>query len=391
MGEVRREETEAAQRPTPIWISRRLQIALVIAGIALLAWAIWVVPAILMILLAAAALALILSFPVRALSRLMPRWLAVLITLLLVLGLLVLAAVILFPLLIDQLTRLIAAWPSIESRLDQMLDEAFRALQHRGLLTADDVGLRDQVRQAASNWGRNLAGNALAALLRVASGAAGFAVQMIAIVIVAIYLLLDVRRLRDAFIELAPTGYEDDVAELWDTFGESMSRYLSGVVVVAVITGTTSGITLWLLGVPYALLLGVWVAFTSFIPVFGTYLGVVPALPLALAQSPTTAILTILTYVIIQNVQDNVLTPRVQGEAARVHPIIILLSVLWTGIAFGLFWSALAVPALVMARVLFDFSASGCGCGPDDGHRRPLHATGDWLSERAPCARRGNR
>lgn len=355
MGEVRREETEAAQRPTPIWISRRLQIALVIAGIALLAWAIWVVPAILMILLAAAALALILSFPVRALSRLMPRWLAVLITLLLVLGLLVLAAVILFPLLIDQLTRLIAAWPSIESRLDQMLDEAFRALQHRGLLTADDVGLRDQVRQAASNWGRNLAGNALAALLRVASGAAGFAVQMIAIVIVAIYLLLDVRRLRDAFIELAPTGYEDDVAELWDTFGESMSRYLSGVVVVAVITGTTSGITLWLLGVPYALLLGVWVAFTSFIPVFGTYLGVVPALPLALAQSPTTAILTILTYVIIQNVQDNVLTPRVQGEAARVHPIIILLSVLWTGIAFGLFWSALAVPALVMARVLFDF------------------------------------
>lgn len=355
MGEVRREEMETARRPTPIWISRRLQIALVIAGIALLAWAIWVVPAILTILLAAAALALVLSFPVRALSRLMPRWLAILITLLLVLGLLVLAAVILFPLLIDQLTGLIAAWPGIESRLDQMLDEAFRALQHRGVLTTNNTGLRDQVRQATSNWIRNLAGGVLTTLLQLASESVGFAAQLIAIVIVAIYFLLDVRRLRGAFIELAPTRYEDDVAELWDTFGDSMSRYLSGVLIVAGIAAVASGSTLWLLGVPYALLLGAWNGFTSFIPVFGTYLGVVPAVPLALSQSPTTAILTVVTYVILQNVQDNIITPRVQGEAVRVHPIIILLSVLWTGIAFGLFWSALAVPALVVVRVLFDF------------------------------------
>lgn len=355
MHEVKPEEMRPARGPTPIWISRRVQIALIIAGVTLLALAIWYVPTILTVLLGAAALALVLSFPVRALSRLAPRWLAVLVTLLLGLALLALALSVLIPLLIDQLTELIVAWPNIENRLDQMLDEGFRALQHRGLVTADDAGLRAQARQAVSNWVRNLAGNALATLLRLASGAVGFALQMVAVVIVAIYLLLDVGRLRDAFIEFAPARYQDDVASLWDTFGESMARYLSGVVVVAGITGTASGIILWLLGVPYALLLGAWVAFTSFIPVFGTYLGVVPALPLALAQSPLTAVLTVVAYVIIQNLQDNLLTPRVQGEAARVHPIVILLTVLWTGLAFGLFWSALAVPALVVTRVLFDF------------------------------------
>jgi predicted PurR-regulated permease PerM len=191
--------------------------------------------------------------------------------------------------------------------------------------------------------------------LALATGAVGLAVQLIGILTIGIYLLLDVRRLRDAFIDLVPSRYRDDAATLWDTFADSISRYLGGVVFVAAITGVMSGVALWLLGVPYAVLLGLWVAFTSFIPTFGTYLGVVPALPLALAQSPATLVLTILVYVVIQLVQDNVLTPRVQGQTAHVHPILVLLTVLWTGLAFGVLWSVLAVPTLVVVRVLFDF------------------------------------
>jgi predicted PurR-regulated permease PerM len=107
--------------------------------------------------------------------------------------------------------------------------------------------------------------------------------------------------------------------------------------------------------VPYALLLGVWVSLTSVIPTFGAWLGAVPAVLLAITQSATTAILTVLLYVFIQQVESNILTPRVQGQAAHVHPIIVLLTVIWTAQALGLLWSALAVPALVVIRVLFDF------------------------------------
>ncbi len=346
---------EELERPTPIWISRRLQSALIIVVIALLALAVWRAPTILTIVLGGIALALILSFPVGWFSRVMPRGFAILTTLLVLLGIIVLALAVLVPLLIDQLTDLIVAWPSIQSRLDQMLDAVTLNLQARGLLPEEGEGEANRLRQQFSNWGRELAGNLLGALLGLAGGVVGFAVQFIAILIIAIYLLLDIRKLRDSFLDLAPSRYHDDAAALWDAFGDSISRYLAGVVLVAGITGGVAGVVLWLLGVPYAVLLGVWVAFTSFIPVFGTYLGVVPALPLALSQSPTTAVLTVLVYVLIQNVQDNVLTPRVQGETAHVHPILVLLAVLWTGLAFGLFWSVLAVPALVVTRVLFDF------------------------------------
>jgi predicted PurR-regulated permease PerM len=190
-------------------------------------------------------------------------------------------------------------------------------------------------------------------------------------VTIGVYLILDARKIRDWFVGLAPPRYARDTAALWDAFAASLSRYLGGVLVVAVVAGALSSLALWALGVPYPLLLGGWVAVCSLIPVFGTYLGIVPALPLALAQSPTTAALTLLAYVAIQQVEDNVLTPRVQGETAHAPPVVILLAVLWTGMAFGVFWSVLAVPALVAARVVFDFFRARLRVRPDQ-HPLPL-------------------
>ena len=143
-----------------------------------------------------------------------------------------------------------------------------------------------------------------------------------------------------------------------------MRRYLGGVVVVAAIRASfpVSRSGYWAC---QALLLGLWVAFTSLIPIFGTYIGIVPALPLALSVSPTTAALAVLAYVLIQQLKDNILTPRVQGETAHVHPVIVLLVVLWVGWAFGLFWSVLAVPALVAVSALVDFFRARVRIRPD--------------------------
>ncbi len=341
--------------PTPIWISHRLQIALVIGAVLLLALAMWLVPGILTIVLGGVGLSLILSHPVGWLSRVMPRGLAILVALLLLLGGIALALAVFIPLLIDQLTELIATWPSIQATLVQLLDEATQGLRTRGLLPEEGASLTDRVRADLSVQAQTIATGVLGGLLDVASGAAGFAVQVFAILFIAIYLLVDVRKVRGAFIGLPPERYRTDADARWHAFTTSMTRYLSGVVFVAAFQGVVTTVALWALGVPYALLLGVWVALTSVIPTFGAWLGAVPAVLLAITQSPTTAILTVLLYVIIQQVESNILTPRVQGQAAHVHPIIVLLTVIWAAQALGLLWSALAVPALVVIRVLFDF------------------------------------
>ena len=352
---------------TPIWISHRLQIVLIIGAFLLLLLAVWRVPGILTIVLGGVGLALVLSHPVGWLSRVMPRGLAILMALLLLLGGIALALAVLIPLLIDQLTELIAAWPGIQDTLIRLLDEATEGLRTRGLLPEEGASLSDRLRADLSVQAQAIATGLLGGLLDVASGAAGVAVQVFAILFIAIYLLVDVRKVRDAFISLPPERYREDADALWHAFGVSMSRYLSGVVFVAAFQGGLSAVALWALGVPYALLLGVWVALTSVIPTFGAWLGAIPAVLLAITQSPTIAVLTVLLYVLIQQVESNILTPRVQGQAAQVHPIVVLLTVIWTAQALGLLWSALAVPALVVIRVLFDFFRVRLRVRPEPG------------------------
>ena len=121
--------TTQAIAPEPIWISHRVQVALIAAGLVLLLLAVRRVPEILTVVISAGVLALLLSFPVQWLSRAMPRWLAVIVTLLLLLGALVLALVFLVPRLIDQLTQLLAAWPDVQAALNRAVDDGIQALK----------------------------------------------------------------------------------------------------------------------------------------------------------------------------------------------------------------------------------------------------------------------
>jgi predicted PurR-regulated permease PerM len=342
-------------RPTPIWISRRTRVGLTVAGLLLLAWAVWRVPGILVIVLGGAGLALVLSFPVGWLSRFMPRKVAIALSLLVVLALIALGLYVLVPLLIDQLSALVNSWPGIQADLDRMLTNALQPLRERGLLPNTGPTLSERLQEGLGNWGGQLAADLLNSLLGFAGGAIGFFINLFAVLFIAVSLLADTGKVRDAAIDLVPSRYRHDIESLWDHFTDSISRYLGGVLLQGAIEGILVAVALWALDVPYAILLGVVVAVTSVIPYLGAWLGAIPAVLLALTVSPTTAVLTVLVYLGIQALESNLLTPRIQGEAVNVHPILVLLTVLWAGQAFGLLGAALAVPALVVIRVLFDF------------------------------------
>src|SRR5918997_6421904 len=136
------------------------------------------------IVLGGVGLALILSHPVGWLCRVMPRGLAILVALLLLLGGIALALAVLIPLLIDQLTELIATWPSIQDTLVQLLDDATQGLRTRGLLPEEGASLTDRIRTDLSVQAQTIATGLLVGLLDVASGAAGFAVQVFAILFI---------------------------------------------------------------------------------------------------------------------------------------------------------------------------------------------------------------
>jgi predicted PurR-regulated permease PerM len=231
---------------------------------------------------------------------------------------------------------------------------AFEVLDERGLLPGTPEQAVSRIAEDLSNGAGALAEGVAGSDFNLVSGVFSVALSLFGVVFVAAYLLADSRRIKLAYLKTVPTRYRHDARDLWNAFEHSFSRYLSGLFLDLFIQGAVSALVLYLIGVPYAIALGAWVFLTGLIPYVGAWLGAIPAV--ALTVSPTATILTIVAFLVIQQVEGNYLMPRIHGQALHIHPVLILLAVIVGGGLAGLLLGVLlAVPALAALRVLYDF------------------------------------
>ena len=339
-----------------IVVSRRtLYLALAVAAAAMIALAV-AAPRAVQMLVAGAALALLLSVPLGLLQRVMPRRVAIPVLLVSVLLAIALVLDLVIPALAQQVARLIADIPVLVDAASVRASGVLDELARRGLSsTASETTLRslqDQTLQRAGAVVAGVAGRGISSLQLLAT----LFVSVIGALFIAVYLLVDAPRLRAALVRHAPEGYREDASALWDEAGARLSRYLASLVTVAVVRAVVSSVILWGLGVPYAVVLGTWIGATSTIPYIGTWFGGVPAIAVATLQSPLTGLLFFGLFFLSTTAIGNVITPRLQGAAVRVHPVLVLLSVIAAGEVFGLVGMFLAVPVLAVGRVLLDFA-----------------------------------
>src|SRR5215218_4213552 len=332
----------------PVSPRTRNILLLIVVGLILLIF--WKAPTLPKLLLTGMAVALILSFPVKYLSKVIPRGIAIAVVVLALLALLVVGAIVLVPLAVDQLASLAAQVP-------QLLDEAYswarrvvENLATRGLLdTTPDRAMAD-LQQTGAERVNGLLGDVVARAFDTLSGTVGGVFTTLSVILIAAYLLADGERFKLGIIRLLPVQYRDDALVLFSDVVEALSRYLTGVLVSLTFQGVASTIALTLLGVPFAILLGIWTAFGAIVPFVGSYIGGIPATIVAFTVSPTAGILTALAYVLINFTDGNLITPRVQGNAIRVSPLFIFLAVI-----AGVWGALMAVPTLAVVRVVFDF------------------------------------
>lgn len=340
---------------TPIWISRRTRTVLLLVAIAALVMLLDRVPTVLTLALGGLALALALSYPVRALSRLMPQGVAIAISLLVTGAGIVLLIAVVVPILLEQLGELARSAPDIVRRIGERASALLGRLETAGVLSTSPELFLDNLQRDLLSAVQDRAGRVVGGLGRFLGRAFGVLITTFGIVFIAVYLLVDARRVHAAVLRSTPRRYRHDMQSLWDAFADSLSRYIGGLTLSLVIQGALSAVALWMLGVPYALLLGVWVALTALIPYLGAWIGAVPAVLLALSVSPVRALLTAILFLLIQQLEGNVLTPRIQSQAVRVHPILVFLAVIAGTELFGIMGAIFAVPAVAVLRVLGDF------------------------------------
>jgi predicted PurR-regulated permease PerM len=177
---------------------------------------------------------------------------------------------------------------------------------------------------------------------------------LIVIVVSSIYLLLDARRIGRGAERIVPGA-----AGFLRSAERRLGRYLRAQVLVSAIIGVTVGTTMWVYGETglfpdgsrYALAFGVWAFFMEFVPYIGPILEAIPPLVIALfTEGFATALWIIVAFVAIQQLEGHIIIPKIMGNAAGVHPLVVIFGLLVGEALLGPVGVLLALPLLVVLR-----------------------------------------
>ena len=231
--------------------------------------------------------------------------------------------------------------------LRETLPDAWRDLEAR----IGDMGLSDQMDRLMASistpGGGSLSGFGRT-LLSIGSGLA----DLLVVVFAGIYLATQPNFYRIGAIKLVPPTRRKIAAEVMLESERALRLWLKGQAIAMVVVGLLTGIGLWALGMPSALVLGLLAGLLEFIPFAGPIIAAIPAILIALAVSPELALWVTLLYLAIQQFEGNLLTPLVQQYAVDLPGAVLLFSLIGFGTLFGTLGVILAAPLAVVMMVL---------------------------------------
>jgi predicted PurR-regulated permease PerM len=219
------------------------------------------------------------------------------------------------------------------------------------LSSLGDTGAAANVQEGANNLAEWVP-DAISSVLGLAG--AGFSVFIAAFTILftCLFLLSDIGSLKKSLASVLAPGDAERWLAVWERVTESVSRWAIGVIVIAMIAGTTQGVTAWLLGSSYAVALGVIAGLLDMIPNLGATIAGVILVPVILAEEGLTAALIMLVVVLVyQQVENNVVTPKVQGRAVNLSGFFIIVSVTLFGALLGVLGALTAVPLAATIQI----------------------------------------
>jgi predicted PurR-regulated permease PerM len=181
------------------------------------------------------------------------------------------------------------------------------------------------------------------------------------VVVVSIYILLDMPRLKAAVDRRFPPHPHSK--PLLERMESAVASYVKGQLLLSLIIGTSSGVGVWILGMlgllhnggKYALLFGAWAGITELIPYVGPWLGAIPPILYALVTNPISALWVALLYLGIQQLEGHLVVPNVMGRTLRLHPLLVIFGLLAGGEIYGFPGILVALPLLSAGRAVWEF------------------------------------
>lgn len=313
--------------------------ALTLAGALAFLWIGWMIARPLALLVAAIILGNALEPIVHALTHRMRRSFAIGTIAVSLLALVTLAVAVIVPAVDDQVAEFTRNLPTMIQRGQQLI--------RSWLPFAQDIE-RQLVQSPTPGGGSTGAGNIASYPLTIVTSA----FEVVLVVFMALYWLVAMPTMRELLLSLLPPEHTPGARAILSEIGETMGGYVRGVLIEACLIGVLVFGGLSLIGVPYALALAVLAGVGEFLPYVGPIVAAVPAVLLALLESPTMALIVVAFYVVLQLIEGYVLFPLVVGNQAEIPPLLIIVGLLAGGALGGVLGALIAVPLAGAVRIV---------------------------------------
>ncbi|MCJ2000042.1 Permease [Lactococcus piscium] len=282
----------------------------------------------------------------------LPRIWGIVLVFVLLIGLLSYTVISLVPRVITQLSDLIIASGSIVPELQKWVDKlsanpAFKEIDFKALINKANISYMDILQNLLSGVTFSLS-NVVNAIFKV--------VMILSLVpILLFYMLKDGKNMLPFLKKTLLKRDKLNIVSLLDDMNATISKYISGAAIDCLFIFVTVFIAYLIIGVPYAFLFAAFSAITNLIPYLGPYIGLIPVLFSIGFTDPVRALIAALVVLTLQQIDGNIIYPKVVGSAIKVHPVTIMVLMLVAGSLYGLIGMLVAVPFYSLAKEVVKF------------------------------------
>jgi predicted PurR-regulated permease PerM len=272
-----------------------------------------------------------------------PRWLSILLIYIGFILIVVSVVFLLIPPIVEQVSQLANNFPEYFTKISTTLDGIKDFSAEHGILGNINEGF-DSLKSNLTN----ITGSLVGAVFSFFGGI----VSLVLILVITFYMTVEESAIKRALTYVLPDKYQPFTLQLINKVQRKIGMWMKGQLILCLIIGVMVYIGLLILGVNYALVLALLAAIGEFVPYLGPILSAIPAVFLAFAQSPLKAGMVIILFVIIQQLENNILVPKVMQKAVGLNPIVSIIALLIGARVGGLIGVILAIPVATAISVI---------------------------------------
>jgi len=209
----------------------------------------------------------------------------------------------------------------------------------------------DSINRFFSELPKTLEGQFFGAFAKL-GGAVNSLVNLVLAIVLSYYFISDIDKIKEGVLSLIPLKYHEEAIKIGRDINLVLARYIRGELTAALILAFLVSLYLSLLQIPYSIIFGLLTGIAEFIPYLGPFFSFLPIVLITLLTRPEKILYVAVGFLVLQQIEGNIITPKVVGKSVNMHPALTIFVVTTFARIFGIFGILIAVPTFSILRVI---------------------------------------